>query len=126
MPLVYFNEPSLVDPNYVGEISNYGMFYMGTDVGYLRFLFYFGSIGLIAFISYFLFSTSVLLKRFPENKWVIYALLFMGLTIWFKVATDIYCFFALFLCIRREYDFDTEIYDADVIEKVGETIQTKQ
>ena len=122
----YFNEPSLVDPNYVGEISNYGIFYMGTDVGYLRFLFYFGSIGLIAFISYFLFSTSVLLKRFPENKWVIYALLFMGLTIWFKVATDIYCFFALFLCIRREYDFDTEIYDADVIEKVGETIQTKQ
>lgn len=123
----YFNEPSIADPNYVGEISNYGMFYMGTDVGYLRFLFYFGSIGLIAFIAYFLFSTSVLLKRFPEYKWVFYALLFMSLTIWFKVATDIYCLFALFLCIRREYDFDDEkTYDVDVNENVVETIQTNQ
>ena len=69
----------------------------------------------------------MLLKRFPENKWVIYALLFMGLTIWFKVATDIYCLFALFLCIRREYDFDNEkTYDFDVNENVVETIQTNQ
>lgn len=103
----YFNEPSISDPNYIGEIHNYGSFYMGTDVGYLRFLFYFGSIGLIAFIIYFIYSSYVLKRRFPKDKWVFYALLFTNLTIWFKVATDIYCLFALFLCLRKEYDSES-------------------
>lgn len=104
----YFEDPSFADPNFIGEISRHGLFYMGTDVGYLRFLFYFGAIGLTVFISYFIFSTSILTKRFPEDKWFFFALLFINLTIWFKVATDIYCLFALFLCIRREYDSEND------------------
>ena len=36
------------DPYFIGKLT--GGYYMGTDVGYLRFIYYFGLIGLIAFI----------------------------------------------------------------------------
>ena len=45
------------DPYYTGPI--FGGYYMGTDVGYLRFIFYFGLTGLIAFISYIYKSANI-------------------------------------------------------------------
>lgn len=108
----YFNEPSITDANYIGEITDYGLFYMGTDVGYLRFIFYFGTIGLICFILYFIQNAFLCIKRSPHDKWIFINLLLINLTIWFKVATDIYCLFALFLCIRKEYN-DSSVKDSD-------------
>lgn len=46
----YFSNPYNTDPFYIGTRSR--GYYMGTDVGYLRFIFYFGLIGLSAFIAF--------------------------------------------------------------------------
>lgn len=98
----YFREPYLEDPYYVGESRDWGSFYMGTDVGYIRFIFYFGLLGLFSFISYFIRITKESISDFPKDKWVFYALLSLNLIIWLKVATDIFCLFALFLCISKQ------------------------
>ena len=44
----YFANPGDTDPYYVGPLG--GAFYKSTDVGYLRFIFYFGVLGLFAFV----------------------------------------------------------------------------
>ena len=98
----YFNEPYYVDPYYIGEERHWGVFYMGTDVGYLRFIYYFGFVGLMTFMAYFVYATVLCSKRFPDNKWVFIILLMCNFIIWFKVATDIFCLFALFLCVPQE------------------------
>ena len=104
----YFEEPYSVDPYYVGETRGWGLFYMGTDVGYIRFLYYFGCLGLFSFMFYFIRITKESIADFPKEKWVFYALLFINFTIWLKVATDIFCLFALFLCISKE---DNDAYE---------------
>lgn len=104
----YFDEPYVFDPYYVGEVHNKGLFYMGTDVGYLRFVFYFGIIGLSSFIIYFIVNMLQCVNDFPKNRWIFIALLMMNFMIWFKVATDIFCLFALFLCISKE---DNDAYE---------------
>ena len=47
----YIENPYNTDPYYVGP--RWGGYYMATDIGYLRFLFYFGIIGLTTFIIFF-------------------------------------------------------------------------
>ncbi len=92
----YF-ENSRNDPNYLGTATDMG-FYMGTDVGYLRFIFYFGIIGLIFMMGVIISSAVVCMRNFPKEKWLFILALMVGLTVWFKVSTDIFCFFAPFLC----------------------------
>ena len=104
----YFDEPYVFDPNYIGETRNHGLFYMGTDVGYLRFIFYFGLCGLMAFVVYFIVNMLYCISDFPKNKWLFIALLSMNFVIWFKVATDIFCLFALFLCINKDENEEYE------------------
>ncbi|MGM9739229.1 MAG: hypothetical protein ACI3ZP_01380 [Candidatus Cryptobacteroides sp.] len=95
----YFNEPYYTDPYYSGAAHRWGIFYMGTDVGYLRFIYYFGILGLVAFMAYFIYAAVLCCTRFPVYKWVFIILLLCNFIIWFKVATDIFCLFALFLCV---------------------------
>lgn len=98
----YFLDPYSSNPYYVGDVRSWGMFYMGTDVGYLRFIYYFGLLGLLLFICYFVHIERSLVKRFSTYKWVFRGMLLMTLLIWFKVSTDIFCLYALFLCIDNE------------------------
>lgn len=102
----YFNNPVNVDPYYVGEIT--GGYYMGTDVGYLRFIFYFGLLGLFAFIFFFIKITQYCIKGLPLYKWTFVLLLIANFTIWFKVSTDIFLVFALFLCVANMQDKSQE------------------
>jgi uncharacterized membrane protein len=86
---------------------------MATDVGYLRFIFYFGLIGLIAFISYFIKVMGVCVRRLPQYKVVFVLFILVNFIVWFKVATDIFLVFALFLCVsaqeeKEQYDTITE------------------
>lgn len=73
-----------------------------TDVGYSRFLFYFGLLGLLAFSSVILMSSYICMNRLNKYKmmFVLYAVL--NFIIWFKVSTDIFLVFAIFLCISPE------------------------
>lgn len=96
----YFNNPYGVDPYYTGP--KWGGFYKGTDVGYLRFIFYFGTLGLIAFFCFFCKVAQLCMKRFAEFKSMFALFLLVNFVIWFKVSTDVFLVFALFLCIAKE------------------------
>lgn len=82
--------------NYLGIGSNSG-YYMGTDIGYLRFIYYFGIVGLIPMMGVIIGSAIVCMRHFRKETWLFVLALLVGLVVWFKVSTDIFCFFALFL-----------------------------
>lgn len=96
----YIENPRETDPYYLGDV--YGGYYMGTDVGYLRFIFYFGLLGLITFIYYFLYLTKCCMGKFSNQQYLFLFFLLVNLIGWFKVATDVFLVFALFLCISKE------------------------
>ena len=97
----YFKNPFVTNPFYIGRGAGTA-FYMHTDVGYCRFLFYFGLIGLIAFVLYFWKVASVCLSRFSRYKPLFLLLLLLNFIVWFKVSSDLFSVFALFLCIGKE------------------------
>lgn len=93
----YFINPYDSDPYYVGYQP--GGYYMGTDIGYCRFIFYFGLVGLFAF-SFFLISVAKeCIIKLPEYKLLLLFILILGFIIWLKVATDVFLVFALLLCV---------------------------
>ena len=94
------------DPYYIGP--DYHGFYMGTDIGYLRFLFYFGIFGAIALVSLICYAAASCIRRFPSYKTMFLLILAVNLLVWFKVSTDIFMAFALFLCISKE---DNDAYE---------------
>ncbi len=87
---------SRYDINYLGDATDQG-FYMGTDVGYLRFIFYFGIVGLIPMLMVILYSAYVCANHFRREAWLFALAALVGLVVWLKVSTDIFLFFALFL-----------------------------
>ena len=93
----YFLSPYATNSNYLG-IHQY-TYYMGVDVGYLRFIYYFGFIGLFAFICFFVQCTRTCIEKFHRHRVLFIMILMMNLIIWAKVATDLFCVFALFLAM---------------------------
>ena len=102
----YFDGPSNTDPYYVGPTMT--GFYMWTDVGYLRFIFYFGLIGLGAFMAFFYKCGQTCATKFSGYSVMFWIILLLNYIIWFKVSTDIFLVFALFLCISKE---DNDAYE---------------
>lgn len=98
----YFTNPYYTDPTYVGYQP--GGFYMGTDIGYLRFIFYFGLIGLFAFSYFFVVVAKNCTRKLPKYKMLTLFILILGFVIWLKVATDVFLIFALMLCIADLQD----------------------
>lgn len=95
----YLENPYRRDINYVGP--NYGGYYMATDIGYLRFIFYFGLVGLLLFCSYMVTCANELMKRFPAYSWMFFCILLINFIVWMKVSTDIFVVMAIFLCLRE-------------------------
>lgn len=93
----YFDNPYDREPYYTG-IRWHG-YYQNTDIGYLRFIFYFGIFGLITFMAYFIKVALTCRKRLPETGSLFLMFLLLNFTIWCKVSTDIFLVFALFLCL---------------------------
>lgn len=87
------------DPYYIGSQPK-GGYYMGTDVGYMRFIFYFGILGTLVFMGYFYQVACVCGKYFPKYKDMFFLILLCNYIGWIKVSTDIFCLFALFLATR--------------------------
>lgn len=94
-----------IDPYYTGE--HWGGFYKGSDAGYVRFIFYFGLIGLTAFSGFMLKVGQICYKRFWNYRYMFLMFIALNFIIWFKVSTDIFLVFAPFLCISQE---EEEIY----------------
>lgn len=102
----YFDNPISTDPYYTGKRT--GGFYMGSDAGYVRFIFYFGLIGLVMFSFYMLQVSMVCRRRHPEWRTLFLLLLAVHFIVWYKVATDTFLIFALFLCLDRKKDEDLQ------------------
>ena len=96
----YFDNPFETDPYFTGD--HYAGFYKGTDIGYLRFIFYCGLTGLIVLIAYFFKVTQICIRRYINYKTMFLLLLAINMIVWLKVSTDIFLVFALFLCIPKE------------------------
>ena len=94
----YFSQPQN-DYYYVGPMYDY---YMGTDVGYCRFNFYFGILGLIAFSSVFIASAIICTKKHPEYALLFWMIVIMNFIGWFKVSSDIFLSFAILICVGKE------------------------
>lgn len=102
----YFSNPRDVDPHFIGKET--GGYYMGTDVGYLRFIFYSGLLGLIAFSCVIIYAAKTCIRRFPEYRIMFLMLLMTNFIIWFKVSTDIFLVFAVFLMLSAEEEQEYE------------------
>ena len=107
----YFDNP-YSDPNFNGD--NPTEFYKGTDVGYLRFIYYFGVIGLISFVVFFLVAFWECASRHRKYAILFLMILTINYIVWVKVSSDIFLIFSLFLCVPSESDEGTE---QNVIEK---------
>ena len=107
----YIENPYHVDPYYTGPRT--GGYYMGTDVGYLRFLFYFGICGTVAFISYMFVAAQICVRRFESSKILMYGVLAINYIIWFKVASDLYLLLALFLCVPADKEQQNAMITAE-------------
>lgn len=105
----YFENPLDTDVHYTGKTTE--GYYMSTDVGYSRFIFYFGVLGLLMFSFYFIEVGRTCMRRFPEWKMLFLMLLLVHFTVWAKVSTDIFLCFAPFLCLGPEND-ETRLSDS--------------
>lgn len=93
----YLNNPFDTEPYYTG-IDWHG-YYQNTDVGYLRFIFYFGLFGLILFCVFMCKTCKVCMNYFMEYRGLFLIILLLNFVIWLKVSTDLFLVFALFLAL---------------------------
>lgn len=99
----YMTNPLRTDPYYVGY--PWKGFYMGTDVGYLRFIYYFGVFGLLSF-SFFICKTAWLcIKESKQHVFLYMGFLAINFIVWLKVSTDVFLVFAL--CLVASYHKDS-------------------
>ena len=106
----YINNPldtslDTFDPYYVGP-SFHG-YYKGTDIGYLRYIFYFGITGLLAFSLYLIQVCKICMVRFRAFSLMFFLVLVVNFIEWFKVSTDLFVVFAPFLCISAKENEET-------------------
>ena len=101
----YFNNPN-ADPNFIGD--NPTEYYKGTDIGYLRFIFYFGIVGLLLFALFFYVAFSLCSRRHPNYAILFLMLLTINYVVWVTVSSDIFLIFALFLCVPYGSEEDVE------------------
>lgn len=100
--------PTTSDPYYIGR--TWLGFYKGTDVGYSRFLFYFGLTGLIAFLLFFVIVCRVCAHRIKPYRDMFIIFMLINFIVWLKVSTDIFLVFAPFLCLAAsENEEDKEL-----------------
>lgn len=97
---------SFFDPYYTGPV--YHGYYMGTDIGYLRYIFYFGLVGTFVFSLFMWKSAWVCIHRFKDYKMMFLMILLVNYIGWFKVSTDIFLVFAIFLVLSKEDDVQTD------------------
>jgi hypothetical protein len=80
-------------------------FYMDTDIGYLRYIFYFGSIGLVLLTAVFARITATCWRLFERHRWLFILILVVNMVGWVKVSSDIIMIFAPFFvlaCINEK------------------------
>lgn len=87
-----------------------GGFYKYTDIGYLRFIFYCGCIGLSLFVSFFICCTVILFRKWKEDRFFLLLLFLLKLIVWVKISTDIFLVYALLLLLDRPVPVQDNVY----------------
>ena len=101
----------LNDPYYTGAVMH--GYYMNTDIGYLRFIFYFGLIGLLLFSIYIICVNRLCQNSHPEHRALFFLFLIANFIVWLKVSTDLFFAFAiLFLADQEEQQTPTVVSQA--------------
>lgn len=95
----YFNSPN-ENPYYIGP--SFEGYYMGTDIGYCRFIFYFGIIGLAIFCVHFINCAKQCSKNIPQCRMLFWLILLINFIGWAKVSSDIFPIYALILMLDKE------------------------
>ena len=95
----YFNSPN-ENPYYIGP--SFEGYYMGTDIGYCRFIFYFGIIGLAIFCVHFINCAKQCSKNIPQCRMLFWLILLINFIGWAKVSSDIFPIYALILMLEKE------------------------
>ena len=96
----YFEDPTERDPYYTGR--NFFGYYMQTDIGYLRFIFYGGIPCLLAMAAFIWKSGRIGMRKYRDYSMLFWLLLAVNFTVWLKVSTDIFLALALFLVMKQE------------------------
>lgn len=104
----YFIVPGS-DPNYMGTATE--GYYMGTDVGYLRFIFFFGLLGLAIYSLFILYAGRTCIRMHPGNTLLFLLLTAMNFIVWLKVATDCFFILALLICLGYVRDHSPELIE---------------
>lgn len=107
----YMTNPLFTDNHYVG-ITTVGNYYMATDIGYLRLIYYCGLVGLFAFILYFLYAGKTCCMKDASHKWLYIMLVALNFAIWLKVLTDIFVIIALMVCavyLQKESSAESDV-----------------
>lgn len=86
------------DPNYIGAATRRG-FYMGTDVGYCRYIFYFGIPGLLAISAVMIYAGVIAAQGLPKYSHIFLMGVLCNFIIWLKVSTDLFPFLSLFAAL---------------------------
>jgi len=100
---MFFNEEGT--PDFLGQLQT--GFYMDTDIGYLRFIYYFGTIGLLGMVAVFVSIALTCGKILSRDRVLFFLLLLVNLAGWVKVSSDIIMIMAPFFvmaCIREKED----------------------
>lgn len=77
-----------------GSFGSYLTDYV-SDIGYCRFIRYSGLVGFSIFSFFFLYSAGLFSTRYPRYRYMFWSFGAITFIIWIKVATDIFCFYAL-------------------------------
>lgn len=104
----YMMDPSKVEPYLQAFHASGEVFYMGTDAGYCRFIFYFGIVGLALMLLLFFVSAAGGISNHPGYKFAIICILMVNLIVWVKVTTDVYAILAMLLAFHDEDDEEAE------------------
>lgn len=96
----------IIGDGYFTNPDNPHLYYMGTDVGYARLIFYCGIIGLTIFGCLFLYLSTYFKEKFPKYSYLFGFLLILQLAIWIKVSTDIFLILAFYYPLIFQKDSD--------------------
>ena len=72
---------------------------MKTDIGYLRYIYYFGTIGLLGMIAAIVKIAETCIRNLKEYRLMFLAMLLVTFIGWLKVSSDIIMVFAPFLIL---------------------------
>lgn len=102
----YMLDPAAVEDYLIKNDVAADYDYMGTDIGYCRFIFYFGIVGLAVFIIYFAVAAAACGARAPSKRICFFFLWLINMAVWAKVSTDIFAVLCIFLLTDIETDED--------------------